>query len=214
MDTSQQRLFAYIQINKAVTVNELAKVLGMTPANARHHLSALLKAGLVVATGERSQRQRGRPAAIYRISEQALGHNLDKLLIAWLEEFVFPLPESAQQALLRRLARKMASEMQPTPLNKPPDERTKLSRRLSETIQSLDALHYQARWEAHADAPRVILGHCPYIAIQQKYPQICLFDNYLLETLLAKNVCQIACMAVDLRGAYHCTFRIENVSSQ
>jgi predicted ArsR family transcriptional regulator len=69
-------------------------------------------------------------------------------------------------------------------------------------------MRYQARWEAHADAPRLTLGHCPYAAILPEHPELCALDAALLETLLGAPATQVAKLARDGRGGMYCLFVI------
>jgi predicted ArsR family transcriptional regulator len=83
-----------------------------------------------------------------------------------------------------------------------------LTKRLSQTIQVLSQHHYQARWEAHSDGPRLLLGHCPYAAILEKHPELCRMDAYILEELVGTSVEQVARLARNSRGMTFCIFRI------
>ena len=56
-----------------------------------------------------------------------------------------------------------------------------LTRRLYRTTEILNQQHYQARWEARPDAPRLVLGHCPFSAILEEHPELCKLDAYLIE---------------------------------
>jgi predicted ArsR family transcriptional regulator len=52
----------------------------------------------------------------------------------------------------------------------------------------LNQLHYQARWEAGAEGPRIILGQCPYAAVIGNHPELCRMDMSLLEGMLDTQV--------------------------
>ncbi|MFC2053962.1 hypothetical protein ACFLV7_06640, partial [Chloroflexota bacterium] len=85
-------------------------------------------------------------------------------------------------------------------------------KRLHYTIEYLNKLIYRARWEAHSEAPRIILGYCPYANILPEHPELCSLDGYLLEELLGAPVTQISKLTTDERGIPSCTFRAEIVS--
>jgi predicted ArsR family transcriptional regulator len=85
---------------------------------------------------------------------------------------------------------------------------THISRRLMDVVQTLNRFHYHARWEAHADAPRLIFDHCPYAAIFDQHPELCQVDAAMVATLLSRPVEPIILLALDRRGLPHCTFRI------
>lgn len=201
MQTSRQRLLAYIRSREVVTAAELSRALKMTPANARHHLSILEQEGLVEAAGDRPRKGRGRPAKVYRLSEGALGHNLDRLAGILLEKML----ENRSPAERATALREIAERLKGTEGDKPGS----LSGRLYSTIQRLNEMNYAARWEAHAESPQIILGHCPYASILPEHPELCRMDAALLEALLGVPVQQTARMATDLRGAKYCRFHVE-----
>jgi predicted ArsR family transcriptional regulator len=77
-------------------------------------------------------------------------------------------------------------------------------------MQRLNELNYQAHWEARADSPIIILGKCPYAPIIDQYPELCVMDKHLLETLLDVNVDQIMKIDRQPEGPQHCLFAIES----
>ena len=92
--------------------------------------------------------------------------------------------EFKQDEILKRLASRL---LPPTPT-----ERVNLTQRLSQAVQHLNRMSYQARWEAHAQGPRVILQHCPYAAIVEQHPEVCRMDQFLLRNLLSLPVQQLS----------------------
>ena len=73
-------------------------------------------------------------------------------------------------------------------------------------IERLNELHYQARWEASAAGPRLIMGHCPYAAIVADHPELCRMDAFLLETRLNASVEQIAKLQLSEKSLPFCAF--------
>jgi predicted ArsR family transcriptional regulator len=203
MKTSRQRLLEYIRNQRAVTAGDLAAALRMTEANARHHLAILQERGLVQVIGERPAKGKGRPAQLFGLSQHNLGDNLPALVSALLDELLERDGTEARQELLRGAARRMIQKHPAA--GKPPSN---LSARLVETVQRLQELHYQARWEARSGAPRLILGHCPYHAILSEHPELCQADASLLEGLLGAPVEQRAKLASDGKGLTQCIFQV------
>ena len=75
-------------------------------------------------------------------------------------------------------------------------------------MQRLQALHYQARWEARPAAPRLILGRCPYRPLLPAHPELCRFDAALLEALLGAPVEQTGMLVSDGKGLAQCVFEV------
>lgn len=59
-------------------------------------------------------------------------------------------------------------------------------------VEKLNGMHYQARWEAGADGPRIIFGRCPYAAVIEGHPELCQMDVGLLGNALGRDVRQLA----------------------
>jgi predicted ArsR family transcriptional regulator len=203
--TSRQRLLEYIQVHHYVTVAELSRVLRMTRANARHHLSILEQQGLVRVAGERPAVEgRGRPARLYGLAENTQAHSLGQLSGVLLELLASERPSEQQPGLYRQVACALkAASTEPVVAS------SSLTQRLSQTVQQLNQLNYQARWEAYAQGPRLILGHCPYAAILSRHPEMCQIDRYLLQELVGAPVVQTERLALDQRGAPFCRFVLQ-----
>jgi predicted ArsR family transcriptional regulator len=210
MKTSRQQLFDFIKNHHVVVTSEISRALNMTEANVRHHLTILQNQGLVEVVGSRRTQGKGRPAQLFRISRQSMGHNLDKLAGALLNE----LNQSSAEDILQNVAYRLVDRQ----IYRGTGKRFKSTlgdhfvKRLHYTIEYLNKLNYRARWEAHSESPRIILGYCPYAVILPKHPELCSLDGYLLEELLGAPVTQISKLTTDERGIPSCTFRVEIVS--
>lgn len=199
MKTSRQQILDYIRAQKSVTSFDLSRALGMTRANARHHLEILKDECAVEVTGQRQAQARGRPSLVYSLSESILGHNLDRLALAFLEDVTL-LDETKLNILAERIARKAG--------NTNFEKSEGLTSRLYKIIQQLNEMHYFARWEARVGAPRIIFGHCPYRVIIDAHPELCKLDTYLLQNMTGYPAEQISKLVPDWRGGTNCTFRM------
>jgi predicted ArsR family transcriptional regulator len=212
--TSRQRLLEYIQAHHPVTVAELSRVLRMSRANARHHLSILEQQGLIRLAGQRpAEPGRGRPALLYALAETAQAHSLGQLCGVLLELLASERSSEQQPGLYRQVAcalKAAAAEPLQAAVAEPPSQASShLTQRLTQTVQQLNQLNYQARWEAHVQGPRLILGHCPYAAILSRHPEMCQIDRHLLQELAGAPVVQTERLALDQRGAPFCRFVLQ-----
>ena len=199
MPPSRKLILDYLERNPYTSPAELSRALQMTAANIRHHLGVLVDEGAVAAVARRVARGRGRPARLYALSSQARRHNLDGLAAALLGTLLDELPVEDQNSILREIAdRLMGSET--------PGSATSLAQRLTQAVQHLNRMGYKARWEAHSQAPWLVLGHCPYAAILPHHPELCRMDAVLLERLAGTPVKQEKKLAADSRGAKYCLF--------
>ncbi|MFZ5911650.1 MAG: helix-turn-helix transcriptional regulator [Chloroflexota bacterium] len=186
--TSRQKILDYLKRNRTASSREVARVLRMTPANARRHLGILAADGRVEVVSQRGA-GRGRPGKVYRLSGALAGDNLSALAEALLTE-------AGASVGMEALGRRLAGEAIPSYLP--------LMRRLAAAVERLNGMHYQARWEAGAQGPRVILGQCPYAALVGKHPELCGMDAALLGSLLGGEALQAAKM--EPGGTQPCVF--------
>ncbi len=191
--TARQRVLAYLEKNRLASAQDVARALRMTPANARHHLGILAADGRVEAVSRKGG-GKGRPQKVYRLAGKLAGDNLALLLGALLDE----LPPDGREQVLAKIGRDQAGS--PGLTSQP------LMKRLSAAVERLNGLHYQSRWEAGAEGPRVILGHCPYSVVIAEHPELCGMDAVLLEELLGEEVRQTA--KIEPGGAMQCVFRM------
>jgi predicted ArsR family transcriptional regulator len=194
MNNTQRRIVETLQGAMSASTVELAGTLGMTVANVRHHL-AILKENLTVEMVERrSSPGRGRPTYLYRLRPQALQNNLDALCQALLDECLADLSEPERLQFIQRVATRLVSSQTPganaSRVIAPRDSH--LGLRLTQAVQVLNQMHYQARWEAHTRGPRVFFNACPYLAILPEYPELCRLDSQLLAALAGLPAYQAA----------------------
>jgi len=190
MPTTRQKILDYLKRNRTVSSRELARALQMTPANARHHLGILAADGRVEVIRQR-QEGRGRPEKVYRLAGTLVGDNLSVLADVLLTEAGGKVE---MEALGKRIAGEGAVSGQP------------LMRRLSSVIERLNMMHYQARWEAGAEGPRIILGHCPYSVVIKDHPELCRMDLALLSELLSGELRQTTKLESGAGGLPFCAF--------
>lgn len=176
MTITRQRILSYLQKRPAATAGEMARALDTGAANIRHHLSILAADGRVAATGKKHE-GRGRPEKLYSLSRALRGDNLPGLLEALLDIQLAGRSAEEQEESMASLGRRIAGNGLPAA--------APLARRLADLMEQLNSLHYEARWEAGAEGPHVILGYCPYAAVIEAHPELCRADAAMLESSLA-----------------------------
>ena len=119
----------------------------------------------------RGRDARGRPEKIYALPQALLGDDLAGLSDALLTG---ASSQASMDALAERLAGEVDSTTQP------------LAKRLNQTVEKLNQMKYHAHWEAGAEGPRILFGHCPYLAILEKHPELCRVDQAMLKQMLGQ----------------------------
>jgi predicted ArsR family transcriptional regulator len=200
MQLTRKQILEYLHNHRMATSIQLSHALQVTRANIRHHLAILEEQALVEVIGHAPQRGRGRPTKLYSLTPQALANNIENLAMALLKALLSGSSQVEMQAQIEHLASLLGGE--------PPSSPTTLRTRLDQAVAQLNQQAYQARWEAHVDAPHLILEHCPYAAILPKHPELCQLDAALLKRLLGQPVEQIARLERGPEGVPHCIFKL------
>jgi predicted ArsR family transcriptional regulator len=136
---------------------------------------------------------------IYGLSRRVLGDGLDKLAGTLLDVWLGEAADEIREAGLRSVAERLAGVA---------EDKAPVMKRLVRVVERLNELHYQARWEASAAGPRLILGHCPYAAIVADHPELCRMDAFLLETRLGWSIEQTAKLYLSDKGLPFCAFLV------
>jgi predicted ArsR family transcriptional regulator len=196
--TTRQRILEYFRKHQTATVSELEILFGLTGANMRHHLEVLEDNGLIEVVGKRKE-SRGRPANIYGFSRRTQGNSLDKLAAALLDCLKDNPGAKNWEIHFMDVAQKLAgSQVEGLPVHK----------KLLNTIERLNELHYQARWEASAGGARIILGHCPFAAIIHEHPELCHLDALIIESRLELKTRQVEKLQFNDKGLSYCAFLV------
>ena len=173
MVTARQKILTYFSKTRMASAREISRALKMSAATVRHHLRVLLSDGRLESTSSQPREGRGRPDKVYSLPRAAWGDNLSALSDA-------VLLEAGAAVRMDALAKRLAGESDFTG--------QVMARRLNSVVEKLNQMKYHARWEAGAEGPRLIFGHCPYTAIIAKHPELCEMDLSLLTHVFAKPV--------------------------
>lgn len=196
---TRDQIIQILENREAATARELSRLLKLTPSNIRHHLNILLRQGSVKIV-DLAVLGRGRPSSVYSLINTSSAEIFYVLTHALLTKCITDTTAEERENTLRWLAQNMIPDYRPATSNP--------TRILYSSINTLNNLNYQARWEAHADAPRIIFSNCPYLSIIHQHPELCQLDVYFLESLTGNPVIQLAKRVQNADGRHLCTFRI------
>lgn len=205
MQNTRSRILQYLSQNRQATAPELSRVLTLTPANIRHHLDVLEKNGQIETVGTLKTSQRGRPTFLYMLTKDAQNNSLDMLSSALLAEGLAERTPKQRETLLANTAKRIAGTH--------PETNKSITIQLSKAVQRLNDLNYKAHWEAHAKAPHLFLGVCPYAQIINRHPELCRMDAAMIEHLTGRKFRQVEKISRTQDGAPHCRFVLDETAS-
>jgi predicted ArsR family transcriptional regulator len=194
--STRLRILDHFRKHQTGSATDLSHFFGMTGANIRHHLGILESNDLIEVIGSRKE-GRGRPKNIYGLSRRVQGDGLDRLAGAILDIWLDGVSDERREPELKLLAENLAGDF---------DTGDSIIKNLVRTIERLNVMHYQARWEANPSGSRIILGHCPYAAIITGHPELCKMDSFLLESMLGPSIEQSVKLQLNDKGLPFCVF--------
>jgi predicted ArsR family transcriptional regulator len=200
----QQLLTLLLPKKEGLTVEDLAKGLGITDNAVRQHLTALDRDGLVVK-GE-TQSTGGRPEQLFGLT--TAGRELFPRHYSWFAELLISSlrDEQGTETLRKRLegmgqavGRQIATGLTGV------KDRAERIRALSGIMQELG---YQSQWVDSSDErlPAVEAINCVFHNLAQRYPEVCYFDLALMSEFVGTVVIHDECM---VRGGNVCRFKFK-----
>jgi len=200
MQHTRQRILDILKLAGEATVDELSQQLELTAVTIRHHLEVLRSESLIAPPEARRRVGPGRPQYVYRLANEASNYfpkNYDLLARAMLTELEQQLTDQEMADLVRRIAERMAAEVDP-------DVNASLAARLEATVEFLNDLGYLASAELGADGRyRLHVANCPYEQVARRHVQPCQIDELIISHLLGvapERLEQI------VRGDNRCTY--------
>lgn len=197
--TSRTRVLDTLRKYHTLTAYEISRYLGMTSANVRHHLKMLKQDELVEEIKTSKYKEKGRPEKIYRINTKTKGIALEIICDILLSLLKDPSSQRINNEILYEISAQLTKKINLK-------EISGFQPRLSNSIEKLNFLLYQAEWEAGRSGPIIKFKNCPYKMIIHNHPEFCRIDTLLLEELTGLHFIQSTKLETDERGMENCTF--------
>jgi predicted ArsR family transcriptional regulator len=168
-----------------LSAHQLAQHLGITTMAVRKHLAALEREGLVTPTVTR--RQVGRPARVYRLSEQSddlFPKQYDSIAVEFLADLAaLDGPEKIDLLFNRRAERTYGFLEQRVAGARSFDER------VAALAEGMDALGYLASWEQIGPGTYAVSQfNCAIQRVAETFPQACFYELETYRRLLEADV--------------------------
>jgi len=153
MKNTIDQIYQYIESNNTATIAQLSQKLGLTKADIRHHMRTLLAEGRVKKTETKSLSGAGRPPSQYTVIPP-LNRTLVERLFA------------GYSTILRKsgISDSEVDRFLPVELLRAFHPQGSPSARLNQAVIYLSEMGIQARWEAGAEGPNLILVDSPLVS--------------------------------------------------
>lgn len=201
-DTSTRKVLLTIMKTKGpLTVNEMAKLLGITEMAVRRHLNTLERDGLIES--KISRQAMGRPTNLYSLSplaDELFPKNYHLLTLDLLDELQAEEGEDKVSRLFERRKQKMLDKYGPRMEGKD------LAGRVEELAEIQNASGYMVDMEKTGDGYVLNEYNCPITQVANQYNQACVCELALFERLLDADVERKECFT---EGGARCSYAIK-----
>jgi predicted ArsR family transcriptional regulator len=203
-DSPAGKILKLLRQHGACAIKEMVERLGVTQTAVRQQLTALIAQGLVTASSVCDGR--GRPPAIYRLSEKGKGLSTrlpDRLALLLLEEvFTQDAADGASQPPQNRLQRLSLGMSHHYAEQMRGDT---VAERLQQWVDWLE--QHGMVCEVTEDSDIYVLTEygCPYYGLAQQHREVCRLETEALEHALGAPV---TLLQSQLEGSQGCQFRM------
>ena len=191
MQSTRQEILEILKEERQATFEDLAQRLELTPMTIRHHLNVLQAQNLVVASKVHRSKKVGRPRLVYTLTESAddlFPQSYGQLARHLVSEVKQTMGEDEAEAILRRVAERVASEAPPSV------EGQEFEQRLDQVMNFMNDQGFISRWEKAEDGYVITNINCPYRHVSQEHNEVCIMDTEILTNLLGVEPQRISSM--------------------
>ncbi len=206
MQTTRQDILDYIRRHSEATVRELGGVLRLTETGVRHHLTALVRDGLVVLRQTRGHA--GRPALIYSLKPAGhalFPHRNDELANLLVEEIRVLAGAKGLQSILMRIAARSSEAYETRTEGKTGADR------MEAVVEIITERGCLADFEAMGEDQFLINQYtCPFPQVAEANSAVCTLDVEFVRRLTGGDARLVSSL---LRGEKCCSYRIRPTKS-
>jgi len=198
MKSTKDKILQTLLRKPKITINDIAKEVGINAISVRHHLTNLQMEGLIAADEERHGV--GRPRLVYSLTEDGMERfptkylRLTTRLLAQMKESM-PAPMVAN--LFNQIAEDLAEEYSSQIKDMSMEERLEFVKEM------LAQEGFTVEWEKKGSDYQIHEISCPYYQIGIAHPEVCTVDQTLISKMLALPANKVQCI---LEGGAYCTY--------
>ena len=202
MQKTRRQILDILKQRGGVTLDELAREIGLSPVTIRAHLSVLERDGLIASDEVRGRV--GRPHFVYSLADKAQQHFPATYHVAahrFLQGFKDVASPQQMALLVERVAERWAAEKEGRLAGKGLEER------VAEVARIRSEEGAMSEWERFNGGYVIRQHHCTLSQIAQLHPEVCETELMYIRRLLGSDV------SVDREtfisgGAQKCIYRI------
>lgn len=203
LPTTQRDILRALKVDHELGTEELGRRIFISAGAVRHHLALLGRAGLVRHRAESDGR--GRPRYIYSLTPEG-----DDLFPATYREFalglVHGLQNRAPEILDEILEDANANRLE---LSKVQEEQSAVER--AEALRRvLDNEGYMPTVEHGTEGYRLILNHCPILAVARNEPRVCEAEQRYISAVTGAQPERASWRLQN--GDFYCAYRVPRPS--
>ena len=200
MKSTRDRILKTLLNHPNASISDLAAAVNINNISVRHHLTNLLADGLIVASEVRHGV--GRPKLVYSLSESGQ-ENFPTRYMSLTNKLLDQLKKTLTHEQVEEVFTNIAQTMVVDQLDR--TRKLTIEQKLDFIQKSLAAEGFMIEWEKTDQGYVIHEITCPYYFIGQSHPEVCVLDQTLISSIMAKNTEKINCV---LNGDLHCSYLV------
>lgn len=204
---TRHRILSLILRCSPITATQISAELGLSAAGVRRHLDNIVADELAETVQEPRRGQRGRPAKVYRLTDQGraqFGHDYDTLALLALralrkaggEEAVEDFAADRMHQIFGTSVGSVThGDLNTSPSPEADGDHSDVKAKATAIADALTDKGYAATVDYAAGGVQICRHHCPIQDVAQEFPELCAAEHRVVAELLGQHTQPLATIA-------------------
>lgn len=192
---TRHRILLHLLRNGATSAADIAEEFEFSTAGVRRHLDNIVAEGLAEAVEAPKSGQRGRPAKLFRLTNEGraqFGHDYDTLALLALRALK---DAGGEEAVENFAAQRISEVLKNLPTSAELQSDSDVVERAQAIAKALTDRGYAATVGHAAGGVQICRHHCPIQDVAQEFPELCAAEHRVVAELLGQHTQPLATIA-------------------
>lgn len=192
---TRHRILLHVLRHGPVSASDISDEFGLSAAGVRRHLDNIVSDGLAEVLDAPRSGQRGRPAKLFRLTDQGraqFGHDYDTLALLALRALRNTGGTQAVEHFASQRIHEVLGDLPPVEDLADDDDVTSKAHAIAE---ALTRKGYAATVDSTAGGVQICRHHCPIQEVAHEFPELCAAEHRVVAELLGQHTQPLATIA-------------------
>lgn len=192
---TRRRISLYLLRHGATSAADIAEEFDFSTAGVRRHLDNIVAEGLAEAIEAPRSGQRGRPAKLFRLTDEGraqFGHDYDTLALLALQALK---DAGGEKAVEEFASKRIAEVLSGLPSSAEMQSDSDVVERAEAIAKALTDRGYAATVGHAAGGIQICRHHCPIQDVAHEFPELCAAEHRVVAELLGQHTQPLATIA-------------------